>query len=160
MPSRDAEQARLVRALAGEVETVLREVAGVLAARVLLSLPDPAPLATAEPAAPRAGVVVRYRAPDGEGPPITEDAVRRLAAAAVVGLRPNAVKVVFSRELPSSAASGAPHVLQVGPFLVARESRVALVAVVGGLAALTFLLSLWIVRRSVSRPGARRGTPG
>ena len=77
VPSRDAEQARLVRALAGEVETVLREVAGVLAARVLLSLPDPAPLATAEPAAPRAGVVVRYRAPDGEGPPITEDAVRR-----------------------------------------------------------------------------------
>jgi len=151
VPSPDVDAARRVRALAGEVETALLAVDRVSKARVLLSLPG-----RLAPGTARAAVVVRW---EGGAPPLSEETVRRLTAAAVPGLEPAAVDVVLSAAAP--AATPACDLVRVGPLTVTRGSRGPLLGIVGGLAGLCLLLALWLVRRGLSRrPGAPRGWRG
>lgn len=144
LPGPAVEEARRVRAIAGEVEAALRRIGGVVDARVLLSLPG---LSLRRPP-PRAAVVVRY---EGDSPPLPASRIQGLVAAAVAGLSADSVEVVWTAE----RAPPAETLVRVGPVRVARGSRAALLALLGGLATLCLVLSLLLVRRSlVSRRGA------
>src|SRR5690606_41695569 len=72
IPSRTAERARFLAGVAGELETSLREVAGVLSARVHLSVPDRDPLDAEAASLPTASVLVRH---SGATPPLARDDV-------------------------------------------------------------------------------------
>ena len=147
LPTPEVERARHTRALAGEVEAALLALDGVVAARVLLTLPVPGPA--------RAAIVVRRAA--GRAPPLSHALVRSLATAAVPGLSPEAVEVVVSPERPEAPS----ELVTVGPVRVARDSRLALLALVGGLAALCLALSLVLVGRGLlSRRAGPRGWRG
>lgn len=122
VPSRSAERARLLVGTAGELEQSLREVSGVLSARVHLAVPERDPLGSEQTPAPSAAVLVRY---SGATPPIAADDIRRLVAGAVAGLRPEAVAVVLSPVTVPEHDTG-QRLVQLGPLSVAHSSLVPL----------------------------------
>jgi type III secretion protein J len=141
----DEERARLSAVTANELARSLARFEGVVDARVHLVLPTALrPLDT--PAPPLQAAVLLVRA--HSAPPIDENAVRTLVAAAVSGLAPSAVSIVQTQAAatPPSAAATA----RVGPFSVRRESAPLLRVVL----ALALLLDIamaialiWTVRR-------------
>ncbi|MDH5672451.1 MAG: hypothetical protein OEZ06_09905 [Myxococcales bacterium] len=84
------------RAIAARLERSLVELEGIRAARVHLSLPDPAARPLDEPHATASASVLLWQAADGTGSaePPDDGALRRLVAGAVSGLRPEAVALL------------------------------------------------------------------
>lgn len=133
------ERARAAQAVAGELARSLERVDGVLDARVHLSLPDTSGLLLEGQAPPRgsASVLLRH---SGATPPLSEDAVRRLVAGAVAGLRGEDVTVVLvARPLPPASAEA--RLAWVGPVAVARGSAGTLKALLAGALGLNVLLA-------------------
>ncbi len=130
VPSRASEHARLVAGTAGELERSFREVDGVLAARVHLSVPRQDALSLgAQPEAPTASVLLRHRGPT---PPLSEADVQRLVAGAVSGMIPEQVSVIATpvpgpRTLPDRALA------RFGPITVTRASLTPLRIAVGAI---------------------------
>lgn len=153
VPSRTAEEARLVAGRADELERSLRGLDGVLSARVHLGVPPHDPLALEEKSPPAsASVLIRHRGPT---PPLLPSDVQRLVAGAVPGLSAERVTVVM---LPAPAHSRPPEreLARVGPLTVARTSLFGLRAVIGVAALLNALLlacvaGLWLRLRRTER---------
>lgn len=141
VPSQAAEHARLVVGTAGDIERTLLAIDGVLAARVLLSLPEHDPLRDAPPGKATASVFFEFR---GSAPPLAEGAIQRLVAGGVAGLAPADVAVVaISR--PAQPRATKAELAHVGPIAVARGSQRALQGVLAGLVASALLLAAIIL---------------
>jgi type III secretion protein J len=92
VPSRTAEQAKLLAGPSGELERSLEGIDGVLSARVHLAVTKRDPLAPEnEPPPPSASVLIRRRPGT---PPVTDSDVQRLVAFGVPGLAQERVAVV------------------------------------------------------------------
>jgi type III secretion protein J len=143
VPSPQAEHARVLAGIAGELTKSLEGVDGVLSARVHLAAARPDPLAMdGEVAPPTAAVLIRYR---GAAPPIGEDDVRKLVAFGVPGLTKERVAVVYSA---AAAPRGNAELVRIGPVsttrAAARKVRGAVLAVVVvNLALAGALVALW-----------------
>jgi type III secretion protein J len=160
VPSRSAERARLLVGTAGELEQSLRDVSGVLSARVHLAVPERDPLESAEPTPPSAAILVRH---SGATPPISADDIRRLVAGAVAGLRPEAVAVVLS-PVALTQQDDAQRLTRMGPLSVSRSSvaplRWSLVVVAAVNVALALgLLLVWTRLRRAQREPALASAP-
>ena len=124
------ERARASQSIAGELARTIERIDGVLDARVHIALPDSrdAPLDGASAPHPTASVMVRFA---GAHAPYDDEAMRRLVAGAVVGMRTDDVSIVgFSRPLPP--ASSEARLAWVGPIAVARGSLTTMRWLVGG----------------------------
>lgn len=153
VPSRAAEQERLLAGRAGELERTLAGVEGVVSARVHLAVPRQGLLKDDAEARPSASVLVQHR---GEASPLSDADVRKLVTHAVTGLDPDRVFVV-SVAVPARAPK---DLIRIGPLTtthdVARQVRLALL----GLAVLGLVLSacivfLWLRARRAFRPASR-----
>lgn len=152
VPSRGAERARLLVGTAGELEQSLREVSGVLSARVHLAVPENDPLAGEAPLPPSAAVLLRH---SGATPPLAADDVRRLVAGAVAGLRPEGVAVVM-HPVALGRHDSEGRLARLGPLSVARSSLAPLRWSFVLVAALNAVLVLglvfaWLRLRQVQR---------
>jgi type III secretion protein J len=151
VPSRTAEQAKLVTGTAGDLERSLRAVDGVLSARVHLAVPTRNAFeGDAKPADTTASVLIRHR---GATPPLAVKDVQSLVAGAVPGLSVEHVSVVMT----PAATGGHPldrELSRLGPITVTKSSLTPLRAAVGlvalvNLTLLGLLLMLWSkVRRT------------
>jgi type III secretion protein J len=145
VPSRLAEQAKLVAGTSGELERTLRAVDGVVSARVHLAVPPKDPLSYDEKApGASASVLVRHR---GAAPPITLAEIQRLVAGAVPGLDPSEVSVVMT-PAPPRARLAERELARFGPLTLTRTSmtplRIALgVVLLVNAILLGCLLALW-----------------
>jgi type III secretion protein J len=145
IPSPRAEQVRLLAGTAGEIERSLRELSGVLSARVHLAAPAIELLHdAAEQPQTTASVLVRYR----EGlTPISIAEVQRLVAGAVSGLTPDHVSVVLK---PVSVTSAKLGIERFGPLSVSKGSVGPLRVIFGTAVVINLLLGatiLWLWRR-------------
>ena len=123
VPSRMAEQARLVTGTSDELERSLRGLDGVLSARVHLGVPTRDPLALDEQApAATASVLIRHR---GVNPPLTASDVQRLVSGAVPGLAAEQVTVVML-PAPPRARPAERQLARLGPLTVTRSSLLGL----------------------------------
>jgi type III secretion protein J len=123
VPSRTSEHARLVTGMAGELERSLRDVEGVLAARVHLAVPPKDALGIGDtPEAPTASVLLRHR---GATPPMTQSDIQRLVAGAVPGLSAEEVSVVTT-PVPEALTRRERPLAHFGPITVARTSLTSL----------------------------------
>lgn len=122
-----AEEAlRAEHARAGELARTLRELDGVVDARVHVAVPERDALSGDDDRArPRASVLLRTSAE------VDVTAVQRLVAGGVDGLRAEDVAVVVTRR--RSATGGGAVLAAVGPFAVARGSAGALRATLAGM---------------------------
>lgn len=164
IPTQTEERALYQQALSGEVTKMLLSYPGVIDARVLVSLPRPRSLgAQGPPLRPSASVLVKYDASVKEFS--TRD-VQALVAGGVPGLDLKDVTVVATPARP--LADEEPAMVQVGPFVVARESggglRAALLVGSGAillLAAAVILAALRLrrVRARLRELEAARGAP-
>jgi type III secretion protein J len=153
VPSRMAEQARLVTGTSDELERSLRGLDGVLSARVHLGVPTHDPLALDEQAPPAtASVLIRHR---GATPPVVAVDVQRLVSGAVPGLHAEQVTVVML-PAPPRARPTEHQLARVGPLTVTRSSLLGLRALIGvavlvNAALLACVLALWArLRRTES----------
>jgi type III secretion protein J len=151
VPSRTAEQAKLIAGTAGDLERSLRAVDGILSARVHLAVP-PRDAFSAEDktAGATASVLLRFR---GATPPISQKDVQNLVAGGVNGLDPEKVSVVMT-PAPTSSRPLDRGLSRLGPVTVTRSSLTPLRWLVGGVALVNLvliglLLALWSrVRRT------------
>ncbi len=145
VPSRSAEQAKLIAGTSGELERSLRGLDGVISVRVHLAVPATDSLAPDEaPVPPSASVLLRHRGPT---PPIAAGDVQRLVAGAVPGLSPAQVAVV-SLPVPEAPRPQERELARFGPVTVTRSSVLPLRTIVGGavllnLGLLAALLVVW-----------------
>lgn len=153
VPSRVAEQAKLVTGTSGELERSLLSLDGVVSARVHLAVPPRDPLALgADPPPTTASVLLRHR---GSAPPIAPGDVQRLVAGAVAGLAPEHVSVVLSLA-PPLARPKERELARVGPLTLARSSVTPLRLIIGAAVLLNVVLlgvvlALWTrMRRTES----------
>jgi len=153
VPSRLAEQARLVTGTSDELERSLRGLDGVLSARVHLGVPTQDPLALDEQAPPAtASVLIRHR---GATPPMAPGDVQRLISGAVPGLHADQVTVVML-PAPPRARPSERQLARVGPLTVTRSSLLGVRALIGiavlvNAALLACVLALWArLRRAES----------
>jgi type III secretion protein J len=132
VPSPTEEQARLVRAIQGELEQTLESLDRVVAARVHLSMPEAPSMLSLAPDEQRpelsASVVLRYV---GSSPPVREDDVRGIVAGAVSSLAPERVAVLMLSQ-PDAARPRSPAVVPLGPFSVSPASVGPLRLCLGG----------------------------
>ncbi len=151
--SRAEERARAAQAIAGELARTLEGLDGVRSARVHIATRDDADLdGEGAQRHPTASVLVLHAS---AAPPVEASQVRALVAAAVEGMRPDDVTVVFARHAPRSAAH-AP-MTQVGPIVVAAESASALKMLLGVLFGCVVILGVSLARlRWPSRRGESR----
>jgi type III secretion protein J len=141
----DEERARLAAATSNELARSLAHLAGVVDARVHLSLPRTLHVLDAQPETARAGILL-VRAHGT--PAIDEHAVRTLAAAAVNGLSADAIAIVQTEAPPQAPTIAATA--RIGPFSVRRESAPLLRAVLALALLLDIALAIaliWAVRR-------------
>jgi type III secretion protein J len=145
IPSPRTERVRVLAGTAGELERSLREIEGVLSARVHLAIPTADSISNAtEPVATTASVLIRFR--DGLTP-ISENEVKRLVAGAVAGLTADQVSVVLKSVSPISTKNG---IERLGPLSVSTGSLRTLrgiVATAVGVNLLLFAGILWLWRR-------------
>lgn len=140
--SKMSEHARLVVGTAGELEQSLRDLDGVLGARVHLAVPDSDPLLPEQtPKHATASVLVRHR---GASPPIAATEVQRLVAGAVAGLEPDQVAVVM-QPVTVSDSDGAQAIVQLGPLSVSQSSVTTLKALLGAVGLLNILLVVFVL---------------
>jgi type III secretion protein J len=148
----EEERARLSSATAAELARSLERIDGVVAARVHLVLPSTLRSLDAPAAPPQAAVLLVRRAGVA---PIAEHDARKLVAAAVSGLDPQAVTVVQTQaaRVETSRAS----TVRVGPFSVRRESAGLLRGVLASALLLNLAMAvglIWTVRRKRALHGA------
>lgn len=136
----EEERARLDAATAGELARSLMRLPGVRDARVHLTHPArPAALDQAV-TAPKAAVLL-LRSPDA--PPVPEESVRALLAAAIADLAPEAVAVVQAEA--SRAPARASEVVAIGPISVPRGSAHTLRALLAAALVLHLLLAAALI---------------
>lgn len=137
VPSRALEHAKWLAGTAGDLESTLRAIDGVLSARVHLAAPAQNALdLNQDRPAPTASVLLRHR---GATPPIAPGDVQLLVAGAVSGLDPKAVSVVSSAAPPRSKRDGR-LLAQLGPITVTQASLLPLKAIFGTVIALNLIL--------------------
>lgn len=135
--SRTEEHAKLLVGTAGELEQSLRELDGVLSARVHLAVSTESALDLEEARPkPTASVLLRHH---GASPPISIEAVRQLVAGAVPGLSEDAVKVVAT-SVPASAPRREQSLARFGPVTVTQASLVPLKMLVAAVVLLNLVL--------------------
>jgi len=160
VPSRGAEQAKLIAGTAGELERSLRSLDGVISVRVHLAVSGTDVLAPDEaPIPPSASVLLRHRGPT---PPIATGDVQRLVAGAVPGLSPAQVAVV-ALPVPEPARPQERELARFGPVTVTRSSVLPLRTIVGGavllnLGLLAGLLVVWARARRAESDLAEQRT--
>lgn len=137
VPSRTLEHTQWLAGTAGDLESSLRSIDGVLSARVHLAAPakDAFDLNDALPD-PSASVLFRHR---GATPPIATGDVQRLVAGAVPGLSPERVDVISSTAPPLRKRPDR-LLAQLGPITVTQASLTPLKSIVAGAIALNVLL--------------------
>lgn len=162
VPSRAAEHAQFLAGLAGDLESSLLGIDGVLSARVHLQVPEPDPLHSSSPEKATASVLIGHR---GATPPLANDAVARLVAGGVSGLASDHVSVVQMAR-PARAEAGEARLRHVGPLAVAQSSLRplqlgfgALILLVLAQAALVLVLVAKLSRLR-SAAAAAAGAPG
>jgi type III secretory pathway lipoprotein EscJ len=137
VPSRALEHAKWLVGTAGDLESTLHAIDGVLSARVHLAAPAQNTLdLNEERPPPTASVLLRHR---GATPPIATGDIQRLVAGAVPGLDPKAVSVVNSSAPPRSRR-GDRLLAQVGPLTVTQASLLPLKAIFGTVIGLNLVL--------------------
>lgn len=153
--SKSTEHARLIVGTAGELERSLRELDGVLSARVHLAVPETDPLLPQEtPKFATASVLLRHR---GATPPIAATEVQRLVAGAVAGLAHDHVAVVM-QPVTVVESDAAQAVVQLGPVSVSQSSVTTLKGLLGvvglvNIVLVGIVLLLW-QRAKTSRPAS------
>jgi type III secretion protein J len=143
------ERARAAQSVAGEVARTIERIDGVLDARVHIAFPDArdVPLDASTVVHPSASVLVRYA---GAHAPYEEDALRRLVAGAVNGMRAEDVAIVgLSRPLPPSSTEA--RLAWVGPIAVSRGSLATLRLVLGASMAVNLFLAAGLIWLSMRR---------
>jgi type III secretion protein J len=125
IPTATEEKARLLVGTSGEISRVLKSIAGVVDAHVLVVLPDSSALLDrSERTPPTASVLIKYR---GNDLPLSEDDVKKLVARAVEGLQPENVAVVYKKvELKPIATRGLIPLLGNQEFLLASTALLAI----------------------------------
>jgi type III secretory pathway lipoprotein EscJ len=149
IPGRTEERTLREHALAGELARTLEQLDGVAAARVHLSLADRSLLAVAPGTVTSAAVVVRSTtsrpAPDPRR-------IRELAAAAIPGLEPDAVRVFVSSTAPAPV-----ELVDLGPFQVTAATAGRARGLVGGLLAVCLVLAGGLIFAGFRLRRLRRG---
>jgi type III secretion protein J len=141
VPSMQSEQARLLAALAGDLERTIATIDGVASARVHLATPANNPLFdSSDNVATSASVLIRHH---GNELRVPLDAIRRLVAGAVSNLAADHVVVVTTQV--SAEPMSQRKMAAFGPFAVARESLAGLRLVAGGFVALNLSMLLLVV---------------
>lgn len=135
VPSRAAEHAQFLAGLAGDLESSLLGIDGVLSARVHLQVPEADPLRASSPEKATASVLIGHR---GATPPLASDAIARLIAGGVPGLAAEHVSVVQMAR-PARAEAGEARLRHVGPLAVAQSSLRPLQVGFGGLILLVLI---------------------
>jgi len=136
--SRTEQQAKLLVGTAGELEKSLRQLDGVLSARVHLAVSTKSALDfDASPPEPTASVLLRHR---GASPPISQEAIRQLVAGAVPGLSEKSVKVIAT-SVPATSRGREATLASLGPITVTQGSLTPLKLLVG----LVVLLNVGLV---------------
>jgi len=153
VPSRSAEQTKLVAGVSGELERTLVGIGGVLSARVHLAVVRHDDLSDAEPSPPSASVLLQYR---GREAPISSGDVQRLVAGAVPGLSADRVAVVESAVSPPPPPL---DLVRLGPFATTRGSASKLKLLLGGAALLNVLLVAFVGLLWSRVRGVRRRSP-
>jgi len=151
VPTATEERARYMAALSGELTRSIESLDGVLDARVHVALPEQRDfMLDQERPGPRASVLIKRRhaarAPD-------EDAVQRLVAGAVHGMRPEDVAVVSIEAAPARPSPSS--LVRVGPISVTRGTATILKAFLGGSLGLHVLLAALLVFVLVRRRGTQ-----
>lgn len=118
------------QALSAGLAETLERMPEVSEARVHLALPEPEPFSPLGSLRPTAAVYLKLRAPL---PTKTAD-IAALVAHAVPGLDAQDVSVLATASAPPAPLP--PALVQIGPFLVATESRPALIGVLTALVVL------------------------
>lgn len=141
VPTASADHALYLAGVAGELERTLGTIDGVLAARVHLAAAPPDPLGERAATRPTASVLVKHR---GAASPLPEPAIKRLVAAAVVGMTPDDVTLTLvSRNLPPVPPD--QRLAHVGPVAVAPGSVPTLRAIIAGCLTLSAALAVALV---------------
>lgn len=151
VPSRTAEHAKLISGTAGDLERSLRQVDGVLSARVHLAVPakDPLMLAGSDTEGPKAtaSVLLRYR---GATSPLPAPEVQRLVAGAVPELDADQVAVVLD-QVADPPRPPERQLARFGPVTATRSSMTPLRLIVGAGALVNVVLIallLWLWART------------
>ena len=137
----------------------LERIPEVSEARVHLALPEPEPLAGQGMLRPTAAVYLKLRAPLT----VSTAELAQLVAHSVPGLDAQDVRVLATQS-PALAPSAVSQLSQLGPFLVAPESRGALILVlvalaVLGLACVGLGILAWPRRKKTARPDSTAANP-
>jgi type III secretion protein J len=152
VPTAAEERAMMLKALGGEVSNALNKIDGVLEANVIINIPETNDLTQPEnKPLPSAAVLIRYR-PTLEGKsPITDEAVRRWAAAAVQELKPDNVQVLLTPALAPSAETSPESQFQDVLGLRMTAASAGQFRIMLGVVALFVLgligLSAWVLMR-------------
>ena len=113
IPTASEEKARLLMALAGELNRTLKSVQGVVDARVQVVLPDNSPLLErSQWSPPTASVLIKYR---GAQSPLTQDEVKNLVARGIEGLQADNVAIVFNADRTGAHAGEKRELVYVRP---------------------------------------------
>ena len=160
VPSRAAEHAQFLAGLAGDLESTLLGIDGVVSARVHLQVPEPDPLRSAPAEKATASVLVGHR---GATPPLANESVARLIAGGVSGLLVEHVSVVQLAR-PTRAEGVESRLRHVGPLAVAQSSLRPLQLGFGGLILLVLaqaaLVLALVAKLSRLRAAAAAANPG
>lgn len=124
-------RAETAGALSLALAETLERMPEVSEARVHLALPEAEPFSPLGSLRPTAAVYLKLRAPL----PAKDAEIAALVAHAVPGLDAQDVSVLCTQSAPAAAI--APALFRMGPFLVAAESRVALLVVLTALVVLS-----------------------
>jgi len=136
IPGHDDGKLLREHALAGELCETIREIPGVQAARVHLTLADRSLLSRDREVEATAAVIVRT---NGPAPSLDRQLVE-LACAAIEGLEPSNVKVIVTQEkIPVTRTEF------VGPIEVVSSSVSAARAIIGALLGACILLAIGLI---------------
>ena len=148
MASPSEERARYIKGLSGEIEGLLESIDGIVAAEVLVSLPERRPLVTTSDEVASASAVISHT---GDASPVSEDEVRAIVVRAVGStIVPERVTVLLK---PVVRAAAAKPVIRYERDRIIEAGFVIAVGVLGALHAVT----VWRMRSLRLRAAAAAG---
>jgi type III secretion protein J len=156
IPSRADERAKLLMAIAGELQRSLLGIDDVISARVHLAVPERDALeADGPPAPPTASVLLKY---GNAVPPLSTLDIQRLVAGAVPGLDPTKV-VVVTKAVAEPVDRKGTELVRLGPLTTTRSSLPYLRWMIACVATLNacmvaLLFALWLRGRRSARARA------
>jgi type III secretion protein J len=168
IPTKSEEKAKFLMAMQGEIERMLKSFPGIQEARVAVVIPEKDVVRDLETPPPpaTASVGIVYNPVNGK-PPIAEDRVKKLVAAAVEDLKATNVEVIMQENSPPILLGGAAMANGKGPAVAtarpvlgikvldgdSRKKAMGLLGLFGVLAVIGVIIGIVGIVRSVALKG-------